>query len=157
MLTDAVQLNGYVVGGGARNGFATGVDPLLSPVVGCRSSPFDPTGNDVMADIQNQLRELSLCDVIDAGGSVAGSMQSGRYRCAKKPPSTYLCHLCFQKGHFIKDCPQVYHLVRLLSNPLLPAIVIYYYYYYYYCVCVCVCVCVCSACRSKCVFFVSLT
>lgn len=26
-------------------------------------------------------------------------------RSTKKPPSTYLCHLCFQKGHFIKDCP----------------------------------------------------
>jgi hypothetical protein len=26
---------------------------------------------------------------------------------AKKPPSTYLCHLCFKKGHYIKDCPQV--------------------------------------------------
>jgi len=23
------------------------------------------------------------------------------------PPSDYLCHLCFHKGHFIKDCPQV--------------------------------------------------
>ncbi len=25
----------------------------------------------------------------------------------KRPPSSYLCHLCFNKGHFIKDCPQV--------------------------------------------------
>lgn len=24
----------------------------------------------------------------------------------KRPPSNYLCHLCFSKGHFIKDCPQ---------------------------------------------------
>ncbi|KAF7269658.1 zinc finger CCHC domain-containing protein 24-like [Rhynchophorus ferrugineus] len=24
----------------------------------------------------------------------------------KRPPSSYLCHLCFQKGHYIKDCPQ---------------------------------------------------
>ncbi|CAD6217104.1 GSCOCG00004672001-RA-CDS [Cotesia congregata] len=24
----------------------------------------------------------------------------------KRPPSTYLCHLCFRKGHYIKDCPQ---------------------------------------------------
>ncbi|KAL6443802.1 hypothetical protein ACFW04_001695 [Cataglyphis niger] len=24
----------------------------------------------------------------------------------KRPPSTYLCHLCFKKGHYIKDCPQ---------------------------------------------------
>jgi hypothetical protein len=25
----------------------------------------------------------------------------------KRPPPTYLCHLCFKKGHYIKDCPQV--------------------------------------------------
>ncbi|CAH1246142.1 ZCCHC24 [Branchiostoma lanceolatum] len=25
----------------------------------------------------------------------------------KRPPPSYLCHLCFQKGHYIKDCPQV--------------------------------------------------
>ena len=25
----------------------------------------------------------------------------------KKPPPSYLCHLCFTKGHYIKDCPQV--------------------------------------------------
>ncbi|XP_059472413.1 zinc finger CCHC domain-containing protein 24-like [Neocloeon triangulifer] len=24
----------------------------------------------------------------------------------RSPPSTYMCHLCFQKGHYIKDCPQ---------------------------------------------------
>jgi len=54
---------------------------------------------DLMTDIQNQLHELSLTDC-DAD-------QSSRFRAAKKPPSSYLCHLCFQKGHFIKDCPQV--------------------------------------------------
>ncbi|KAF4516925.1 hypothetical protein B566_EDAN008014, partial [Ephemera danica] len=24
----------------------------------------------------------------------------------RSPPNTYLCHLCFKKGHYIKDCPQ---------------------------------------------------
>lgn len=24
----------------------------------------------------------------------------------KRPPFAYLCHLCFKKGHYIKDCPQ---------------------------------------------------
>ena len=28
----------------------------------------------------------------------------------RKPPEGYLCHLCFCKGHYIKDCPQVSHL-----------------------------------------------
>ncbi|KAK7004969.1 Zinc finger CCHC domain-containing protein 24, partial [Biomphalaria glabrata] len=27
-------------------------------------------------------------------------------RLGKRPPSSYLCHLCFTKGHYIKDCPQ---------------------------------------------------
>lgn len=26
---------------------------------------------------------------------------------SKRPPPNYLCHLCFNKGHYIKDCPQV--------------------------------------------------
>ena len=26
---------------------------------------------------------------------------------ARKPPDGYLCHLCFCKGHYIKDCPEV--------------------------------------------------
>uniref|UniRef100_A0A673GWN1 Zinc finger CCHC-type containing 24 n=1 Tax=Sinocyclocheilus rhinocerous TaxID=307959 RepID=A0A673GWN1_9TELE len=29
-----------------------------------------------------------------------------RKPCRKSPPN-YLCHLCFNKGHYIKDCPQV--------------------------------------------------
>ncbi|CAL8302996.1 unnamed protein product [Lota lota] len=27
-------------------------------------------------------------------------------RLNKRPPPNYLCHLCFNKGHYIKDCPQ---------------------------------------------------
>ncbi|CAH6778932.1 Zcchc24 [Phodopus roborovskii] len=26
---------------------------------------------------------------------------------SKRPPPNYLCHLCFNKGHYIKDCPQL--------------------------------------------------
>lgn len=29
---------------------------------------------------------------------------------SKRPPPNYLCHLCFNKGHYIKDCPQVRQL-----------------------------------------------
>ena len=37
--------------------------------------------------------------------------QMRQQRLSKRiPPDDYLCHLCFQKGHFIKDCPQVAHL-----------------------------------------------
>lgn len=30
----------------------------------------------------------------------------GENRRLKRPPASYLCHLCFQKGHYIKDCPK---------------------------------------------------
>uniref|UniRef100_A0A1B6DK63 3CxxC-type domain-containing protein n=1 Tax=Clastoptera arizonana TaxID=38151 RepID=A0A1B6DK63_9HEMI len=26
-------------------------------------------------------------------------------RSCKPPPATYMCHLCFHKGHYIKECP----------------------------------------------------
>lgn len=29
------------------------------------------------------------------------------YQRGGTPPSAYLCHLCFTKGHFIRNCPQV--------------------------------------------------
>ena len=35
---------------------------------------------------------------------------------SKRPPSTYLCHLCFTKGHYIKDCPQVGILDQLFEK-----------------------------------------
>ncbi|XP_065303984.1 zinc finger CCHC domain-containing protein 24-like [Dermacentor albipictus] len=34
------------------------------------------------------------------------SLGGGDSRAARKPPPNYLCHLCFCKGHYIKDCPQ---------------------------------------------------
>ncbi|ELU08722.1 hypothetical protein CAPTEDRAFT_136592 [Capitella teleta] len=49
-----------------------------------------PYGSSV-ADLTDHFSELSLA--LDRKPS-------------KKPPNSYLCHLCFQKGHYIKDCPQ---------------------------------------------------
>ncbi|KAA8583735.1 hypothetical protein FQN60_014943, partial [Etheostoma spectabile] len=36
----------------------------------------------------------------------------------KRPPPNYLCHLCFNKGHYIKDCPQVrlVHIFYILKS-----------------------------------------
>ena len=34
-------------------------------------------------------------------------------RSLKRPPATYMCHLCFQKGHYIKDCPKVSANLRM--------------------------------------------
>lgn len=44
-----------------------------------------------VTDLTEQLNELALTD----------------RRPTRRPPPTYLCHLCFRKGHYIKDCPQV--------------------------------------------------
>ena len=35
------------------------------------------------------------------------SLSSEQRKPSKRPPPNYLCHLCFNKGHYIKDCPQV--------------------------------------------------
>uniref|UniRef100_A0A8C7UZV0 Zinc finger, CCHC domain containing 24 n=1 Tax=Oncorhynchus mykiss TaxID=8022 RepID=A0A8C7UZV0_ONCMY len=34
------------------------------------------------------------------------SLSSESRKPSKRPPPNYLCHLCFNKGHYIKDCPQ---------------------------------------------------
>ncbi|KAM6951673.1 zinc finger CCHC domain-containing protein 24-like isoform 1-T1 [Aplochiton taeniatus] len=34
------------------------------------------------------------------------SLSSEARKPSKRPPPNYLCHLCFNKGHYIKDCPQ---------------------------------------------------
>ncbi|BES91821.1 Acyl-CoA thioesterase 9 [Nesidiocoris tenuis] len=46
-------------------------------------APMDPVG-----DLSDALNELCLAE-----------------KGYKQPPATYLCHLCFSKGHYIKDCP----------------------------------------------------
>uniref|UniRef100_A0A182JZ95 CCHC-type domain-containing protein n=1 Tax=Anopheles christyi TaxID=43041 RepID=A0A182JZ95_9DIPT len=33
-------------------------------------------------------------------------LQSVNVKYSKVPPANYLCHLCFKKGHYIRDCPQ---------------------------------------------------
>ncbi|CAE1269266.1 Zinc finger CCHC domain-containing protein 24 [Acanthosepion pharaonis] len=42
------------------------------------------------AELCDHLNELSIMD----------------RKTSKRPPNHYLCHLCFSKGHYIKDCPQ---------------------------------------------------
>ena len=39
--------------------------------------------------------------------SAAYQYQQMQQRRMRKPPEGYLCHLCFCKGHYIKDCPEV--------------------------------------------------
>ena len=54
----------------------------------------------------------SINDITDHFNDLSLSMER---KPGKRPPSTYLCHLCFNKGHYIKDCPQVSFLFSILS------------------------------------------
>ncbi|XP_046365001.1 zinc finger CCHC domain-containing protein 24-like isoform X2 [Haliotis cracherodii] len=45
----------------------------------------------------------SIQDLADHFSDLSLSMER---KPSKRPPSSYLCHLCFNKGHYIKDCPQ---------------------------------------------------
>lgn len=54
----------------------------------------------------------SLNNIVDGLSSLADhfsdlSLSPETRKPSKRPPPNYLCHLCFNKGHYIKDCPQV--------------------------------------------------
>ena len=54
----------------------------------------------------------SLNNIVDGLNSLTDhfsdlSLSSPLLKPSKRPPPNYLCHLCFNKGHYIKDCPQV--------------------------------------------------
>ncbi|KAK2820484.1 hypothetical protein Q5P01_023443 [Channa striata] len=54
---------------------------------------------------------VSLSNIVDGLSSLADhfsglSVSSETRKPGKRPPPNYLCHLCFNKGHYIKDCPQ---------------------------------------------------
>ncbi|XP_072787101.1 zinc finger CCHC domain-containing protein 24 isoform X2 [Taeniopygia guttata] len=53
----------------------------------------------------------SLNNIVDGLSSLTEhfsdlSLSSEARKPSKRPPPNYLCHLCFNKGHYIKDCPQ---------------------------------------------------
>lgn len=58
--------------------------------------------------LSEQLAQLSLVQNNNNTSkcSLITNYSNGENRYLKRPPNTYLCHLCFQKGHYIKDCPQ---------------------------------------------------
>lgn len=54
-----------------------------------------PTSNDpLISDLCDQFTDLGLQTIINQ-------------KPTQRPPYTYMCHLCFKKGHYIRDCPQV--------------------------------------------------
>ncbi|XP_028991096.1 zinc finger CCHC domain-containing protein 24-like [Betta splendens] len=53
----------------------------------------------------------SLNDIVEGLSSLAEhfsdlALSPEARKPSKRPPPNYLCHLCFNKGHYIKDCPQ---------------------------------------------------
>ena len=50
---------------------------------------------------------LSPVDYAFFGREAMEALQRQRRERQRKPPEGYLCHLCFCKGHYIKDCPEV--------------------------------------------------
>ena len=43
------------------------------------------------------------------------SLIAQRQKRVRKPPDGYLCHLCFGKGHYIKDCPEVSLIISSIA------------------------------------------
>ncbi|XP_059387562.1 zinc finger CCHC domain-containing protein 24-like isoform X2 [Carassius carassius] len=60
------------------------------------------TGSSPYSSLNNIVKGLSL--LTDSFSDL--SLTSEPRKPCKKPPPNYLCHLCFNKGHYIKDCPQ---------------------------------------------------
>lgn len=63
----------------------------------------------------------SLNNIVDGLNSLTDhfsdlSLSSEPRKPNKRPPPNYLCHLCFNKGHYIKDCPQVRSTKHRLHN-----------------------------------------
>ncbi|XP_022185066.2 zinc finger CCHC domain-containing protein 24 isoform X1 [Nilaparvata lugens] len=54
-----------------------------------RTNGLPSINNNTVGELSKDLSELCLHD----------------QKNLKEPPPTYLCHLCFNKGHYIKDCP----------------------------------------------------
>ena len=63
--------------------------------------------------IQGKKGEMTLENIEDALTAQLNLMKMIKTTNTKVPTS-YLCHLCFQKGHFIQDCPQVCLLLVLI-------------------------------------------
>ncbi|EPQ15274.1 Zinc finger CCHC domain-containing protein 24 [Myotis brandtii] len=69
--------------------------PALSSSVYKSTSPYGSLNNiaDGLSSLTEHFSDLTLT--------------SETRKPSKRPPPNYLCHLCFNKGHYIKDCPQV--------------------------------------------------
>ncbi|BFZ17601.1 hypothetical protein BsWGS_20640 [Bradybaena similaris] len=98
-LTSMVNVNNLIKTNGLSS-HSVFAEPWSSPRHGynsVNSTPFpshsvsSPSPYSSIVDLADQFSDLTLAQ---------------EKRLSKRPPSSYLCHLCFTKGHYIKDCPQ---------------------------------------------------
>lgn len=53
---------------------------------------------------------FDLCDQFNDFG-----LEDLKPKPVRSPPPEYLCHLCFKKGHYIRDCPQVRFVFKIIN------------------------------------------
>nr|KAG5707698.1 hypothetical protein BaRGS_003273 [Batillaria attramentaria] len=70
-----------------------------SPLGNLSSNPFQTSNSQALNSPFGSIQDLA-----DHFSDLSLSIDR---KPGKRPPSSYLCHLCFNKGHYIKDCPQV--------------------------------------------------
>lgn len=64
--------------------------------------------NQILAQTQAQAQAQAKAQVQSAQQLSIGDLQcNGLARVKQDPPDEYMCHVCFRKGHWIKDCPSV--------------------------------------------------
>nr|KAI8766749.1 putative cyclin-dependent serine/threonine-protein kinase DD [Biomphalaria glabrata] len=98
-LTSMVNVNNLLKANGLSNvnGYNDSWSSQHHEYSSIASTPFpshsvsSPSPYSSIVDLTDQFSDLTL---------------SQDRRLGKRPPSSYLCHLCFTKGHYIKDCPQ---------------------------------------------------
>ncbi|KAK7498586.1 hypothetical protein BaRGS_00010246, partial [Batillaria attramentaria] len=69
-----------------------------SPLGNLSSNPFQTSNSQALNSPFGSIQDLA-----DHFSDLSLSIDR---KPGKRPPSSYLCHLCFNKGHYIKDCPQ---------------------------------------------------
>ncbi|PSN58139.1 hypothetical protein C0J52_01008 [Blattella germanica] len=93
--TAAQPYSGYSNGysNGYNNGYSNNLTGLANAITsGLNNGLITRSLSESIGDLTDQFAEFGI---------------SLERKPTKKPPPTYLCHLCFKKGHYIKDCPQL--------------------------------------------------
>lgn len=91
---------------------------LLINALNCMKVGDGSNLNALQQQQQQQPHTCAINSFNDCSASTIGALSAG---CTKKYPKSsvpadYMCHLCFSKDHFIRDCPQVIFVFFRLSH-----------------------------------------